>query len=125
VKGVTLLLGNNIAGGNVTPVLEVVDNPEIKTTDDKLVQAFPHVFPACVLTRAQSLKLGDVVDLGSAIFENVEVEDNTPLAKTKAGEGEIAKQFLVVPLFLIPVEGEPFYRVILDCVGPLPKTSSY
>jgi hypothetical protein len=103
VKGVTLLLGNNIAGGNITPVLEVVDNPEIKTTDDKLVQAFPHVFLACVLTRAQSHKLGDVVDLTSSIFEKVEVEDNalsipsarpmvfTPV-KTKAGESKIAHQ---------------------------------
>ncbi|CDQ81315.1 unnamed protein product [Oncorhynchus mykiss] len=41
VKVVTLLLWNDIAGGNVTPVLEVVENPEIKTVDDKLVQAFP------------------------------------------------------------------------------------
>ncbi|XP_021446108.2 uncharacterized protein LOC110509518 [Oncorhynchus mykiss] len=113
VKGVTLLLGNDIAGGNVIPVLEVVDNPEIRTTDEKLVQAFPHVFPACVLTRAQSRKLGDVVDLASSIFENVKVEDNaqgmpsamptvfTPL-KTKAGENEIVPQLHDILLSVTP-----------------------
>ena len=63
VKGVPLLLGNNIAGGNVTPVLEVVDNTEIKTADEKLVQAFPHGYPAGVLMRGPSRKLRDVVDL--------------------------------------------------------------
>jgi hypothetical protein len=63
VKEVPLLLGNDVAGGNVTPVLEVVDNTEIKTADDKLVQAFPHVFPAYVLMRGQSRKLRDVVHL--------------------------------------------------------------
>ena len=78
VKGVILVLGNDIAVGKVTRVLEVIDNPKIKTADYKLVQAFPHVFCACVLMRAQSNKLGDVVDLSSYIFENVEVEDNAP-----------------------------------------------
>uniref|UniRef100_A0A8K9UAB6 Gypsy retrotransposon integrase-like protein 1 n=1 Tax=Oncorhynchus mykiss TaxID=8022 RepID=A0A8K9UAB6_ONCMY len=113
VKGVTLLLGNDIAGGNVIPVLEVVDNPEIRTTDEKLVQAFPHVFPACVLTRAQSRKLGDVVDLASSIFENVEVEDHAPSmpsamptvftpVKTKAGENEIVPQLHDILLSVTP-----------------------
>ena len=68
VEGVTLLLGNDIAGGNVSPVLEVVDSTKPETANDKMIQAFPHVFPACVLTRAQSRKLGDVVDLSDSFF---------------------------------------------------------
>ena len=57
-----------------------------------------------MLTRAQSRKLGDVVDLSSSIFEHIEVEENaqsihsarptvsTPV-KTKAGESEIVPKF--------------------------------
>ena len=77
VKGVTLLLGNDIAGGSVTPVLEVSENPESTPADEKLVQDFPYVFPACVLTRAQSRKLGDVVDLSGSMFKSDE-QDHTP-----------------------------------------------
>jgi hypothetical protein len=102
-----LLLGNDIAGGNVTPVLEVVDNSEIRTTDEKLVQT---CF-SCLW--AQSRKLGDVVDLASFIFENFEVEDNAPSipsarqtiftgVKTKAGESEIAPQLYDILLYVTP-----------------------
>ena len=82
VKGVTLLLGNDIAGGNVTPVLEVTDSPESTPADDRLVQDFPHVFPACGLTRAQSRKLGDVVDLSCSVFESVVQGDPTPSSQS-------------------------------------------
>ena len=77
VKGVILLLGNDIAGGNVTPVLEVSDNTESTPADKKLVQDFPYVYPACVLTRAQYRKLGDVVDLSGSMFESVEQDHTT------------------------------------------------
>jgi len=82
VKGVTLLLGNDIAGGNFIPVLEVADNPESTPADDKLVQKFPHVFPACVLTSAQSRKLGDVVYLSGSIFESIEQDHTNPSSQS-------------------------------------------
>lgn len=50
IKGVTFLMGNDIAGGKVTPVLEVLDTP--KCTES--AKPSPMFFPSCVVTRAQS-----------------------------------------------------------------------
>jgi len=38
--------------------------------------------------------------------------------------GKPNKPIPLAPLHPIPVLGEPFERVLLDCVGPLPKTKS-
>lgn len=82
VKGVTLLLGNDIAGGVVTPMLEVVGSPESTSTDNDLVEAFPHVFPACVLTRAQSRRMGDMVDLAGSVFARSTAAQIVPTVAT-------------------------------------------
>ena len=50
VPGVAIIMGNNIAGGKVRPVLEVLKQPETSATH-KVPQISPAVFPACVLTR--------------------------------------------------------------------------
>ncbi|KAJ3608212.1 hypothetical protein NHX12_025262 [Muraenolepis orangiensis] len=55
VPGVDLLLGNDIAGGRVYPVLEVSNQPETPDAD----QSRSPVYPACVLTRAQARKWGE------------------------------------------------------------------
>lgn len=58
VPGVEFILGNDLAGGRVLPVLEVLDKPVITSVSDELTQMFPEVFPACVLTRAQTKRMG-------------------------------------------------------------------
>ena len=67
VGGVTFLLGNNIAGGKVMPVLEVLERPEI-LQPDVLAHDFPEVFPVCVVTRAQARSLGETVVLPDTLF---------------------------------------------------------
>ena len=67
VRGVTFLLGNDIAGGKVMPVLEVLERPEI-LQPDVLAQDFPEVFPVCVVTRAQARSLGEAVVLSDTLF---------------------------------------------------------
>lgn len=61
VKGIDFILGNDIAGGKIMPVLELLERPEPQADD--LVQIFPEVFPACAVTRAQHKKFGDLVNL--------------------------------------------------------------
>ncbi|KAK0135638.1 hypothetical protein N1851_028501 [Merluccius polli] len=67
VRGVALILGNDLVGGKVFPSPNVVDNP---------VSASPQpastVFPACVVTRAQARKFDDVVNLSDSFLCPVE-----------------------------------------------------
>uniref|UniRef100_A0A672IAI9 Gypsy retrotransposon integrase-like protein 1 n=1 Tax=Salarias fasciatus TaxID=181472 RepID=A0A672IAI9_SALFA len=61
VKGVSLIMGNDIAGGLVSPVIEVFAPPNKPMCLDTLGEDFPSAFPACVFTRAQSRRLGEEV----------------------------------------------------------------
>ncbi|XP_057676607.1 uncharacterized protein LOC130906366 isoform X1 [Corythoichthys intestinalis] len=84
MPGVTILLGNDIAGGKVTPVLEVVQKPN-ESQSDELGQAYPDVFPVFVVTRAQAKKLGNEVDLSNTFFADGLVD----LKKSETTETEL------------------------------------
>lgn len=47
-----------LAGGRMLPVLEVLDRPVITSVTEKMTHEYPEAFPACVLTRAQTRKMG-------------------------------------------------------------------
>lgn len=68
IKGVTFVLGNDLAGGKVMPVLEVLDKPDELCGNDELSNTYPDVFPTCVITRAQSQKAGNVVTLSDSFI---------------------------------------------------------
>ncbi len=53
VKGISLILGNYVAGSKVNSLPEVTDVP-CASEDDVLVQEFTNVFQSCVVTRARS-----------------------------------------------------------------------
>jgi len=67
VQGVDFILGNDLAGGKILPVLEVVEKPDAFSQLD-VSHTYPEVFPACAVTRAQSRKVGDMVDLSDSVF---------------------------------------------------------
>ncbi|XP_059203058.1 uncharacterized protein LOC131982579 isoform X1 [Centropristis striata] len=77
IPGIVLLMGNDIAGGKVTPTLEVLDHPQcdgIHTSD----QTPPNVFPACAVTRARSREIGPddpEVSLSDSLFLSVFSDD--------------------------------------------------
>ena len=52
VQGISLLLGNDLAGSNVIPGLAVDNNPELAEDVDELDSLIPGLFPACAVTRA-------------------------------------------------------------------------
>ena len=73
MKGITLLLGNDLAGGQVT----VTKKPVLVDETERLEDEFPGIFPACVVTRAQarhkrSLMEGDQVSLGETFFGSLD-----------------------------------------------------
>ncbi|XP_026119724.1 uncharacterized protein LOC113098887 [Carassius auratus] len=68
VHGVNFILGNDIAGGKIFPLLEVCDKPVLSDNTDELLENFPEVFSVCAVTRAQARKFDDVDDLSSTFM---------------------------------------------------------
>ncbi|KAM9440555.1 uncharacterized protein Hap1MRO34_025796 [Clarias gariepinus] len=66
VSGISFILGNDIAGNQIFSLPEVVSEPIADCPE--LEAQIPSVFPACVLTRAQQKKLGDVIDLSDSFL---------------------------------------------------------
>lgn len=77
VNEITFILGNDLAGGKVMPMLEVTDTLKISLASDELSRVYPDVFPACVVTRAQSRKIMDVDLTDTFMVQNVVGEDMT------------------------------------------------
>ncbi len=74
IKGVDFILSNDLAGGKVMPVPEVLDTPSLNTDSDS-AQVLTDTFPACVVTRAQSKKYGlDLSDSFLATEQSPEAE---------------------------------------------------
>ncbi|KAK0136901.1 hypothetical protein N1851_026923 [Merluccius polli] len=69
VAGVDLILGNDLAGNKVFPTApEVTENPTADLCVTSAAPDSPSVFPACVVTRAQARKLGEIVDLSDSFL---------------------------------------------------------
>ncbi len=66
-EGVGLILGNDLAGGQVFP-RPIVGN-DGKSDTSSLSQEFPSTFPVCAVTRAQSKKFEDVVNLTDSFLQ--------------------------------------------------------
>ncbi|XP_072180884.1 uncharacterized protein [Diadema setosum] len=90
MDGVALILGNDLAGDKVTiPVVSAVPLDKEGNETAALVQEFPEVFPACVVTRSMSRKSeesemkasqGDIGLEGSFVCRSDDVEVSKPAA---------------------------------------------
>ncbi|KAI2645228.1 Retrovirus-related Pol polyprotein [Labeo rohita] len=96
VKGISLILGNDLAGSKVSTLPEVVDVPCASDKDDVLVQEFPSVFQSCVVTCAQARKFEDEIDLSDS-FLGSEMSDS----KAEV-ENECSSDVIVQPSFDFP-----------------------
>lgn len=67
-------MGNDIAGGFLLPNLEVLDNPLNQTTPDFSVNS--GLYPACVVTCAQSGKDADISLSDSGLMSSFSKEGN-------------------------------------------------
>ena len=56
IKGVHLLLGNDLAGDKVVVNPLVTYTPNIGQTDDPIEQEIPGLYPSCAVTRAMAKK---------------------------------------------------------------------
>ena len=95
VEGVDMILGNDLAGGEVFPTPIVVNNPvgSGSVNQGNQLAQMPQVFPACVVTRAQASKVEDVVDLSDMFSAPCEGNVETVSAGPSAvSELAVAKQ---------------------------------
>ncbi|XP_073768826.1 uncharacterized protein [Danio rerio] len=74
VRGVDFILGNDIAGGRVMPLLEVCDKPDFSVSTDELSE-LSDVFPVCAITRVQTRKFDDADDLISTFMAPTMLND--------------------------------------------------
>ncbi|XP_076049782.1 uncharacterized protein LOC143030516 [Oratosquilla oratoria] len=58
VKGVSLLIGNDLAGGVMLPNAVVSSRPSVENNTSQLEQEIPGLFPACAVTRSMSQREG-------------------------------------------------------------------
>ncbi|XP_027141960.1 uncharacterized protein LOC113747241 [Larimichthys crocea] len=78
IKGVVLLLGNDIAGGKVIPTLEVLASPQSVQIHDEMES---EIFPSCAITRAQARKLDEFSLSDSVIMSAFSEENASPVAE--------------------------------------------
>ncbi|KAI3355662.1 hypothetical protein L3Q82_004257 [Scortum barcoo] len=77
IRGIVFLMGNDIAGGKVTPILEILDTPPKYPAITESTNAQNTLFPSCVITRAQARKQ-DEINLADSILMPVFSGDPDP-----------------------------------------------
>ena len=67
ISGISFILGNDLARGNVFPLPEVITDPSSVASADcptsvSSAVSMPNLFPVCAVTRAQARKMGDLCE---------------------------------------------------------------
>ena len=109
IDGVDFIMGNDIAGGKVFPVPEVVNVPISGMENDDLAKSHPDIFSVSVLTRAQVRDCSLDVDLSDTLFASVVSEDRLPSVGASVNrplkEAESVPQSVAPPVPL-PLNGK-------------------
>ena len=79
VEGISLILGNDLAGERVMVDPRVVDKPRDDERTERLAEKFPGIFPASVVTRSMKAKKEAIkeqgkeeIDLSGTFLENID-----------------------------------------------------
>lgn len=83
IKGVSFILGNDLARGRVMAALEVLDHPDPVYCLDELSVSYPDAFPVCVLTHDLSRKENNIPDLSESFIIPVFAETVLPPVQLK------------------------------------------
>lgn len=72
ISGFTFILGNDLAGGNVFPLPEVITDPISSASacclNSETSEALSSVFPLCAITRAQAQKMSETVNISDSFL---------------------------------------------------------
>ena len=110
-KGVHLLLGNDLAGDKVVVNPLVTDTPNIGETDDPIEQEIPDLYHK-------------IINHFYWPGLNSDVSKFCKTCHTCQMVGKPNQSIPKAQLQPIPAFDEPFSRILIDCVGPLPRTKS-
>ncbi|XP_035851648.1 uncharacterized protein LOC118493913 [Sander lucioperca] len=86
ISGISFILGNDLAGGKVFPLPEVVNDPISVASvccpaSVSSTVSVPNLFPVCAIMRAQARKVGVVVDLSESFMATLgEGEPSFPVS---------------------------------------------
>uniref|UniRef100_A0A8C6LK80 Gypsy retrotransposon integrase-like protein 1 n=1 Tax=Nothobranchius furzeri TaxID=105023 RepID=A0A8C6LK80_NOTFU len=81
VNGVDVLLGNDVAGGKVLPLLEVVPQPQAEHVN---CASDSHFYPACAVTRSQTQNNADI-QLNDSVLMRLLSDDSEQIAHDGLG----------------------------------------
>ena len=90
VKGITVLLGNDLAGGRVVANPKVSNKPQMLTDDDGTTKHLSELFPACAVTRAMQRARSS----SNTSFEQNEPEDSTLSSTLEDEQLDLTDTFL-------------------------------
>lgn len=93
MDGVSLILGNDLAGGKVFPSPVVVDTPDL-SPDSDIAACFPSVFPACAVNCAQTWNWEETVNLSDSFLNSANDSLECTLA-IKSQLGPLDREHLI------------------------------
>ena len=103
ISGVSFILGNDLAGGKVFPLPEVVADPIVASvcclTSASSDLSVPNVFPVCAITQAQARKLGDAVDLSESFMATLDEGEPSSLVSPTTESENVLKSVHESDLF--------------------------
>ena len=77
VEGISMLLGNDLAGSKVVTEPKMVTQPDDDADTEKLTAFYPGIFPACAVTRSAKQKECDPYQLENSFMANLDVLDTS------------------------------------------------
>ena len=90
VRGITVLLGNDLAGGRVIANPKVSDKPQMLTDDEGTTKHLSELFPACAVTRAMLRARSSP----NTLLEQNETKDSTLSSTSKEEQLDLTDTFL-------------------------------
>ena len=102
IEGVSLLLGNDLAGGRVIADPKVSSRPVTSISTEKLEEVIPGIFPSCAVTRAMSKKTSeeptafkrsedDLINLSDTFLNSLECNNEHPIDNKNDNEEVISE----------------------------------
>ena len=90
MKGVDMLLGNDLAGHKVLTSPHMTCNPTSSDDTQAIENDFPGIFPACVTTRSGKSTSDDVIDISDSFFSKLVNDDKSVIQEESSDHSAVS-----------------------------------